>query len=53
MAFDYGKASSRNIGWVTAEQQLILRTERIATAGLDGVGCSHLVMLINVGCLKI
>lgn len=49
MAFDYDKAFSRNIGWVTPEEQLILRTKRIAIAGLGGVGGSHLMTLTRLG----
>lgn len=55
MAFDYRQAFSRNIGWVTALEQEILRTKRIAIAGLGGVGGSHLLTLtrLGVGCFNI
>ncbi|MDO6709994.1 ThiF family adenylyltransferase [Aliiglaciecola sp. 2_MG-2023] len=47
--FDYDKAFSRNIGWVTEEEQLILKTKKIAIAGLGGVGGDHLVTLARLG----
>lgn len=47
--FDYNLAFSRNIGWVTEAEQAILRTKRIAIAGLGGVGGSHLLTLTRLG----
>lgn len=47
--FDYGKAFSRNIGWVTTTEQARLRTARIAIAGLGGVGGAHLRTLARLG----
>ncbi len=47
--FDYQQAFSRNIGWVTEVEQEILRTKRIAIAGLGGVGGSHLLTLTRLG----
>lgn len=47
--FDYGQAFSRNIGWVTESEQAILRTKRIAIAGLGGVGGGHLLTLTRLG----
>lgn len=47
--FDYKSAFSRNIGWVTEVEQEILRTKRIAIAGLGGVGGSHLLTLSRLG----
>ncbi|HYE36524.1 ThiF family adenylyltransferase [Methylocaldum sp.] len=49
MNFDYLSAFSRNIGWITYEEQQILRTKRIAIAGLGGVGGSHLLTLTRLG----
>jgi molybdopterin/thiamine biosynthesis adenylyltransferase/nitroreductase len=49
MRFDYGEAFSRNIGWVTETEQEILRTKRVAIAGLGGVGGSHLLTLTRLG----
>jgi molybdopterin/thiamine biosynthesis adenylyltransferase len=47
--FDYGEAFSRNIGWVTKDEQALLRTKRIAIAGLGGVGGIHLLTLARLG----
>ena len=47
--FDYGQAFSRNIGWVTREEQASLRHKRVAIGGLGGVGGSHLIVLSRLG----
>ncbi|MDD5037557.1 MAG: ThiF family adenylyltransferase, partial [Methylococcaceae bacterium] len=47
--FDYETAFSRNIGWVTLDEQRMLRSKRIAIAGLGGVGGSHLLTLTRLG----
>jgi molybdopterin/thiamine biosynthesis adenylyltransferase len=47
--FDYFKAFSRNIGWVTSSEQRVLRAKRVAIAGLGGVGGAHLVTLARLG----
>lgn len=47
--FDYGRAFSRNIGWVTESEQALLRSKRIAIAGLGGVGGIHLLTLARLG----
>lgn len=47
--FDYRQAFSRNLGWVTEEEQSILRDKRIAIAGMGGVGGSHLLTLARLG----
>lgn len=47
--FDYNLAFSRNIGWITHEEQIILKNKRIAIAGLGGVGGSHLITLTRLG----
>src|SRR4051812_40682441 len=47
--FDYHKAFSRNIGWVTPEEQNRLRGKRIAIAGLGGAGGIHLLTLARLG----
>jgi len=49
MKFDYDEAFSRNLGWVTQNEQSLLRTRRIAIAGLGGVGGSHLLTLSRLG----
>lgn len=47
--FNYDLAFSRNIGWVTENEQTLLRGKKIAIAGLGGVGGSHLVTLTRLG----
>jgi molybdopterin-synthase adenylyltransferase len=48
-AFDYASAFSRNIGWVTRQEQQRLRQASVAVAGLGGVGGSHLLTLARLG----
>jgi len=47
--FDYSRAFSRNIGWVTPEEQQVLRQTRVAIAGLGGVGGTHALTLARLG----
>jgi len=47
--FNYDKAFSRNIGWLTPAEQARLRSARIAIAGLGGVGGAHLLTLARLG----
>lgn len=47
--FDYDRAFSRNIGWVTREEQQRLRRSRVAVAGLGGVGGAHVLALSRLG----
>ncbi|WDE05000.1 ThiF family adenylyltransferase [Thalassomonas viridans] len=47
--FDYTKAFSRNIGWVTEAEQETLRSRRVAIAGAGGVGGIHLLTLARLG----
>ncbi|MCH7344150.1 ThiF family adenylyltransferase [Pelomonas sp. CA6] len=47
--FDYDKAFSRNIGWVTRDEQAILRKVRVAIAGQGGVGGVHALTLARLG----
>ena len=47
--FDYDEAFSRNLGWVTQTEQLLLRQKKIAIAGLGGVGGGHLLTLARLG----
>ncbi|MCK9606017.1 MAG: ThiF family adenylyltransferase [Methylomonas sp.] len=47
--FNYNQAFSRNIGWVTEQEQQIIRSKAIAIAGLGGVGGSHLLTLARLG----
>ncbi len=48
-AFDYHEAFSRNVGWVTTEEQERLRGCRVAIAGMGGVGGAHLLTLSRLG----
>jgi len=52
IAFDYNRAFSRNIGWVTVAEQATLKNARIAIAGLGGVGGAHLRTLARLGLTK-
>jgi molybdopterin/thiamine biosynthesis adenylyltransferase len=47
--FNYEEAFSRNIGWVTQEEQQILRNTKVAIGGLGGVGGDHTVVLSRLG----
>jgi molybdopterin/thiamine biosynthesis adenylyltransferase len=47
--FDYDKAFSRNIGWVTETEQAKLRRAKVAVGGLGGVGGVHLLTLARLG----
>jgi sulfur-carrier protein adenylyltransferase/sulfurtransferase len=47
--FSYEEAFSRNIGWLTKQEQQALRTKRIAIAGMGGVGGFHLLTLARFG----
>lgn len=47
--FDYEEAFSRNIGWLTRQEQDVLRHKRVAIAGLGGVGGVHLLTLCRLG----
>ncbi len=49
MDFNYQDAFSRNIGWVTEQEQAVLREKRIAIAGMGGVGGFHLLTLARLG----
>ena len=47
--FSYDDAFSRNIGWVTRDEQAQLRRSKVAIAGLGGVGGHHLMNLTRLG----
>ena len=49
VTFSYEKAFSRNIGWVATPEQPVLRTKRVAIAGMGGVGGIHLLTLARLG----
>jgi len=52
MHFSYIEAFSRNIGWLTLDEQEILRSKRVAIAGMGGVGGFHLLTLARLGIEK-
>jgi len=47
--FNYHEAFSRNLGWVTEQEQDRLRKSRVAIAGMGGVGGFHLLTLARLG----
>ncbi|MHB0989827.1 MAG: ThiF family adenylyltransferase [Burkholderiales bacterium] len=47
--FSYDSAFSRNIGWVTRQEQNTLKGKRVAIAGMGGVGGVHLLTLARLG----
>lgn len=47
--FNYHEAFSRNLGWVTEQEQDCLRGSRVAIAGMGGVGGFHLLTLARMG----
>ena len=49
ITFDYNEAFSRNLGWVTEEEQQKLRNTRVAVGGLGGVGGDHSIVLSRLG----
>lgn len=50
--FTYDTAFSRNIGWLTHDEQQSLRQKRVAIAGMGGVGGFHLLTLARLGVEK-
>ncbi|MEW9798964.1 ThiF family adenylyltransferase [Alteromonas sp. CYL-A6] len=49
MTFCYEEAFSRNIGWVTEQEQQKLRNIKVACGGLGGVGGDHMTVLARLG----
>lgn len=47
--FNYETAFSRNIGWLSHDEQQSLRQKRVAIAGMGGVGGFHLLTLARLG----
>ncbi|MDU0356343.1 ThiF family adenylyltransferase [Paraglaciecola aquimarina] len=47
--FNYNRAFSRNIGWVSKEEQRLLKYKKVAIAGCGGVGSEHVVTLSRLG----
>lgn len=50
--FNYETAFSRNVGWLTEDEQQQLRQKRVAIAGMGGVGGIHLLTLARLGIEK-
>lgn len=48
-AFSYDEAFSRNLGWVTEEEQERLRHTRVCIAGMGGVGGVYMLTLARLG----
>ena len=46
--FDYEEAFSRNEGLVSKEEQVRLKSTRIAIPGMGGVGGAHLMTLARM-----
>lgn len=47
--YSYKLATSRNIGWVTEQEQQGLANKKVAIGGLGGVGGAHLITLARLG----
>jgi molybdopterin/thiamine biosynthesis adenylyltransferase len=47
--FSYLEAFDRNLGWITQDEQHLLRGKRVAIAGLGGVGGAHVLTLTRLG----
>ncbi|MEE2022884.1 MULTISPECIES: ThiF family adenylyltransferase [Alkalimonas] len=47
--FNYQEAFSRNIGWVTQQEQEQLRQSKVAIGGLGGVGGDHAIVCARLG----
>lgn len=50
--FAYEAAVSRNLGWLTRQDQEKIRGARVAIAGQGGVGGLHLLTLVRLGVTK-
>jgi molybdopterin/thiamine biosynthesis adenylyltransferase len=50
--FDYNEAFSRTLGWISESEREILRSKRVAIAGLGGVGGLHFITLVRLGVTK-
>lgn len=47
--YQYDKAVSRNIGWVTHDEQQKIKQAKVAIGGLGGVGGDHAIVLARLG----
>jgi molybdopterin/thiamine biosynthesis adenylyltransferase len=50
--FNYERAFSRNLGWLSESEQQLIREKVIAIPGMGGVGGHHLHSLLRVGFCK-
>lgn len=48
-SFDYNTAFSRNIGWLTPNEQQVIKSKKVAVAGCGGVGAEYIVTLARLG----
>ncbi|MCP5160513.1 MAG: ThiF family adenylyltransferase [Hahellaceae bacterium] len=53
MTFNYRNAFSRTVGWITPEEQDLLRGSRVAIGGMGGVGGAHVITLARLGVGKL
>jgi molybdopterin/thiamine biosynthesis adenylyltransferase len=49
MEYNYSTATSRNLGWVTEQEQQSLKSKTVAIAGMGGVGGHHAINLARLG----
>lgn len=49
VTFDYNTAFSRNIGWLTEDEQSSLKDKKVAIAGCGGVGGIHTLTMARLG----
>jgi len=47
--FNFNEAFSRNIGWITGEEQQKLKNSKVAIGGLGGVGGDHAIVCARMG----
>lgn len=47
--FEYELAFSRNLGWITTEEQAVLKSKKVAIAGCGGVGGHYCEVLTRLG----
>ncbi len=47
--FNFKEAFSRNIGWITQQEQEVLRNAKVAIGGLGGVGGDHAICCARLG----
>lgn len=47
--FEYENAFSRNIGWITKQEQEVIRKTKVALGGLGGAGGEHALTLARMG----